>query len=219
MSIKNKLQEHCQKYYGSVPLYNTECIRFDPPPLFLSRVTLPNNETFEGEVANSKKESQKSAARKAYLALFGTGKPTENQNKISSRNEVHKYSPPVNPKRYILVDAESIPQALTSNKFGDWCPESDYLVGFAGYCSSQASMKQSSFFEQVCEFHITDSATSDAADHSLSFYAGIVAHQYMNNSEKPAVIIISRDKFAATTVERLKKYGFKDVRHLSRPQR
>jgi hypothetical protein len=225
-TAKNELQELCQKHCQSLPSYITENYKDG----YRAMVTMPEAKmgTFVSTEKRTKKLAEKDAALRALKELNKTNPELfDNLKRKKSivgfgKNSVFlKYKPPPqnNVERIVLVDAESIPQSLTGSKFGKWNPLTDYLVGFAGYCSSQASAAQSKTFQQLCEFHITESPTADAADHALSFYAGRLAERYRSvpSSDRPLVMIISRDKFAATTVERLLDAGFENVRHISRP--
>lgn len=68
MSMKNKVQEHYQKLGIELPKYETfRCGGSDHIPHFKSKVTLMDNQIFEGKISNNKAKAEESAAETVLL--------------------------------------------------------------------------------------------------------------------------------------------------------
>jgi len=109
---------------------------------------------------------------------------------LNSKKKVF-YQKPSNPDYIILIDLDNIPKAI---KY-DWSNYPNALIiGFVGKCNSGIFSKKEEIMSQM-ELRIVDSGSSEAADHAISFEAGLLSSKY----SKKKWILLSADKFMDTT--------------------
>ena len=190
-SIKNQLQEFLQKKGNTtVPIYNTIRVEGDDHnPLFLSTVTLPDEQEFVGEKKTRKKDAEMSAAAIAISSLFNTIEKQTHSN--------IEFLTPVESALYILlIDLENI--NLNSDILCKLNPTMFYIQGFLSVYHARA----------ICDdvmnypFYVykINSAAKEAADHAMSYWAGSIAERCIRANTNPTFIILSRDQSSANLV-------------------
>lgn len=179
MSYKNKLQEYCQKYKLTLPVYQLVSHQFDTKSnihRFQSSVSIDNN-IYVSDILLTKKKSEIDAAKNAI----------ENLSKINIKHITSyvKYNKPKTINRVILVDIENMPLYFEKNK----CNSDDWLIGFISKWSHYYGMRDT--LSQYCTLNIVDSSDNNAADTMMIFIAG-----FLVSSGYQKFVLISRDKFS-----------------------
>lgn len=191
-SVKNTLQEYCQKHFGDLPTYLTELYSEYPTIQFVSKVTLPNNLFFKTEKPfNSKKEAEKNVAQIAldYLQQQQNGIQT-----ITNKQSLVSKIP-----TWILVDLENYPQ-VNDPLFLNTSFSNVRFESFVGKCSSFAQKDLSSIYPFMHKITVVDSVYKNAVDHFISVRLGqLICELYQKYPY--TIIIISRDAFAGSLVD------------------
>lgn len=207
MSFKNQLQEHYQKQKLPLPIYSSvrDTSSKDHEAMWISTVTLPEGEKFTSSSQSKKTVAECEAAEKAleYLAFLSEtkldcddGRNNDARN-ITTTNVVdfspfsdNEYLKKVKNGMYekiILIDLENRPDFINVKRM----PEDTIIIGVIGHCHALATK------ECIFPKYMIKSAVKDAADHGLSFLAGILS-QYIPVTTD--VYIVSRDHYAEATV-------------------
>lgn len=191
---KNKLQEYCQKHDFSLPKYSTKKVGGVPhKPVWKSTVTV-NDMTYTGNKEFLKKNSaEQDVARIAVENIREikiekklSKKPVEFFSKIIITNLAWY-------KHIFLVDLENQPHISGYN-----VPENILVIGVVGHCHPLAGQ------DIGIEKCVINSSVKDAADHALTFIAGMLSHHV---KEGQFLYIVSRDHYAEATVKCLQSMG------------
>jgi hypothetical protein len=198
MSAKNRLQEIFQKIDYPLPQYYTQQeVSDDHLPQWISTVTIVMDKDkwvtkeYKGEKCGKKKVAECSAA---LIALKEYKQPMQEEKRDTDLFSVLWE----NYRLIVLVDIENTPNISNLTNI----PPDVLVVGVLGHCHNMAT-KHMNFPKYVIK-----SALKDAADHALTFLAGMISQKA--NTE---VLIISRDHYAEATVLCLQNLNIKS-RHL-----
>lgn len=194
-NYKGKLQEHFQKQSKPLPTYSTKRVDGceDHISRFTSCVYLSDGTTYEGEVCASKREAEKSAAKKAFEELYSAAS-TPCALTTPRSNKFHII---------ILIDLENVQSA------NSYIPsQGETVYGFKGKCST---VKTDNTAYNIV---IVDNVMTNAVDHFITFFAGGLSVHYENTPQDVCFIVVSRDKFAAITCACLQARGF-EAKHIT----
>lgn len=205
-SAKNKLQEIYQKKQLDVPVYNSVNLSGIPnEPAWRSQVVTCDGHKVWSRQFSKKTHAENDAAEKCLILI---GRKTEQQ--IAQV----RYIQPDVPKTIILLDLENVPLSARTRLT---TKENDVrILGFVGKYN-RGILKDREQIETMMELIIADCTGANAADHAMTFYAGILSCQYAMRGARDAFdhrkikwFLVSSDQFAAVPIEFLKKNGYTD---------
>lgn len=203
MSAKNKLQEIYQKRQEELPTYISVNLSGQAhEPEWKAQVKTIDGYEVWSESFGKKTQAENDAAAKCLKLR---------EKHVERRIQNTKYIRPDKPKTILLIDLENVPQA---GKVNIIAPDLR-VIGFVGKYN-RGILKDRAWLESIMELVITDTVCDDAADHALTFHAGVIASRYLVQAQKgeqsslPTIIILSSDHFGAVPVEFLQKFGVID---------
>lgn len=210
INYKGLLQEYCQKLGKAIPTYETY-----KEENFGFTCTL---RTFFGTFTTatylpSKKAAEKLVAKVGYESIETAPPYDIIDNDLQPRKKLR-----VEGRVLVLIDLENYPNIDISEFLTTDFPDVRF-ISFYGKCSSQAKNEK-----KLCEslpfteLHKVNFARSDGVDHFISVYAGFMLAKNIYSH----IIIMSSDKFAASTMDSIREIttsdpevSLKSVHHVS----
>lgn len=199
MNSKNQLQTYCQRQGIALPKYTSH--QDAETKMWLSTVNF-NNKSFVGEPQPKKTAADISAADKALSLLVDiqlpnsvivpdVDSPAEDVcmvNKYKSWDLMLPLEDDMDPL-FVLIDYENVNKLDHLHYLYTKDANPAYVCKFVGYCNQKASTDECT--------HIVHSSGSDAVDHYISFYLGMLYKTLVDRGLHSTVVILTRDKFAA----------------------
>ncbi len=192
-NAKNILQIYCQKQAAELPIYTQT---FDEGTRAWQSTVCIAGHTSVGEQAARKAQADILAAERACLTLgLIQSKAQSNDIVVIPKLNTWELLLPKEGDRnpmFILVDYENVNKLESLHyQFVNSSGYPAYVCKFVGYCNHKASTQEPS--------HIVGSAASDAVDHYISFYLGMLLRELLCHTEVDTIhiIILTKDKFGA----------------------
>ncbi len=206
MSSKNKLQELYQKDRKDLPIYTTVNLSGIPnEPEWKAEVKTCDGYRIWSQSFPRKTHAENDAAERC-LALIN-----KKNSQISLRVQNYIEPDKTVTKNILLFDLENVPLSARTRVS---TPNNDTAIfGFVGKYN-QGILKDRESIESMMKLIIVNTTGANAADHAITFYAGLLASEYMRLENGLGFnirwFILSSDQFAAVPIELLQKFGFKD---------
>lgn len=207
MNYKNELQEYFQKRQLPLPVYKYTKMLFNMDTMIKWRaeVKLYDSEgVFRSDLCTSKKKADQNAAFKALQSLnnIDVNEITKMDMDGDEYDKYDKYEFPNEYERLILVDIENLPLTFKHIDYQKQ-KEKTLIITVMSKFSSHYQFEKRQYYQQFSHIEVTNSGNKDAADTLLIFLVGKYLHNSCNE-----IIIISRDRFAATLKDILIERGF-----------
>lgn len=181
-----------QEYDPSIkPVYNTTRVGgADHEPLWVTELSYQNRHVETNVPMKSKKESEQLAAKILYTYLT---KNTTHHSVEVPNTEL----PPPNGRYQVFIDLENIQPDFTR------IDTRDHIV-YNMFMSSFSTIDRAKY-ESYGPVYVIDSAVKDAADHLMSFTAGVMVTTLDSDT---SIIIVSRDQASQALTTIFKKYEY-----------
>lgn len=170
-SYKNILQEYCQKNNLETPEYNSKQIgKSENNTIFWQSILSVNGLTTDA-IDTTKKAAEQKAAAIMYTCLQEYYNQTISNNQIMRKQKVNKIDE-LNLKvnnRIILVDGENCDFEIHK------IDKRDMVLIFVAKNTTKNIVFEYQEKYENCYVFISESVGKDAADHLLTFYAGILS--------------------------------------------
>ncbi len=206
MSVKNRLQEFCQKNGFAIPKYVTNRIGGDDhSPIWESSIHIYDKKVFKGERSSSKRKTEENAAMKVliYLGLErNANRPnTIDDAIIKKETKQQKIKIEMEYPTYLFFDLENVSnfRIFEDYEFNNNIKMYGFVTKFHPLANRELT------FSGITKF-IIDSAHRDACDTFIIFAIAQILQNETNSFFN--IGIVTRDHFGAPLIEAINNPPF-----------